>query len=70
MSFFSRIEGFIREKVEKERWTHKKILSYLKERYPNERGISTEVLRIHKTSRISSLELDYAVTAAASLVSF
>ena len=33
-------EDFIREKIEKERWTHQRLLMYLKYRFPTERGLS------------------------------
>ena len=34
------MEDFIREKIEKERWTHKRISLYLEHRFPHTRGLS------------------------------
>jgi len=65
------LEDFIREKVEKERWMHAKISAHMQQAYPRDRGFCVRSLErfcsaegIHKTARLSELELDEAVAGA------
>lgn len=65
------LEEFIREKIEREKWTHKKLSVYLQHTYPGQKGFSVRsVVRfcsaknIHKTSRIEKTDLDIAVQEA------
>ena len=69
-------EAVVREKIEKERWTHKQVSSFLTERYPGQMGLSIRSLQrfcsskgIHKTSRIDNQKLDEVVSMATSMVS-
>ena len=75
MTSLENFEGFIRDKIERERWTHKKTSRYFMERYPGQRGFSVRSVErfcsnkgIHKTSRIDEQSLDGAVLNATSLV--
>ena len=54
-------EDFIRDKIEKERWTHKQVSAFLEENHPGQRGFSVRSVErfcsyigIHKTSRIDN----------------
>jgi len=38
------METFIREKIEKERWTHKRLSLHLQHRFPGTRGLSVASL--------------------------
>ena len=40
MSALKDFEEFIRDKIEKERWTHKQISAFLEETHPGQRGFS------------------------------
>ncbi|XP_065891603.1 uncharacterized protein [Dysidea avara] len=69
------LEEFIREKIEKERWTHKRMSLHLQYKYPSRKGLSVRSLErfcrernIHKTSRLTKPELDEVVAAAVSEV--
>ena len=69
------LEEFVREKVEKERWTHSKISEHLQQAYPGVKGFSVRSLQrfcsdkgIRKTARLSEQELDEAVAGAVSQV--
>lgn len=70
------LEDFIREKVEKEKWTYRKLSLYLQQVYPSERGFSIRSLErfcslkdIHRTQRLTGSELDNAVSEAIGKVS-
>ena len=65
------LEDFIRDKVVVEKWTHKKLSSYLQQIYPGKKGLSIRSLQrfcsdrdIHKTARIQCDDLDAAVEDA------
>ena len=71
MATLEGLEDFIREKVEKERWTHTQLSIHLQQAYPGQRGFSVRSLErfcgaagIHKTARLSEHELDKAVADA------
>ena len=75
MSALEDFEDLIREKIEKERWTHKQISGFLKDRCPGQRGFSVRSIDrfcgnkgIHKTSRIDDQSLDAAVSNATAMV--
>ena len=75
MSTLEDFEDLIRDKVVKERWTHKQISGFLMERHPGQRGFSVRSIErfcsnksIHKTSRIDDQNLDEAVTKATAMV--
>ncbi len=75
MSVLENFESLIRQKVEKERWTHKQISDFLKRRYPGVRGLSVRSIErlccsknIHKTVQILERELDDIVCTAVSKV--
>ena len=66
---------FVREKVQRYGWSHKRISLFLQENNPGVRGLSERSVRrfchqndIHKTSRLDNLSLDEAVTKATSMV--
>ena len=59
------LEGFIRDKIEKEHWTHAKLSSHLQQTYLGVQGFSVRsILRfcamkdIHMTDRLTTGELD------------
>ena len=65
------LEDCIREKIQKDRYTHKEISEYLRRKYPGVRGFSVRSIErfcsacdIHKTEKMSDLTLDTVVTAA------
>ena len=69
------LEDFVREKVEKERWTHSQISEHLQQAYPGVKGFSVRSIErfcrekeIRKTARLSDQELDEAVAGAISQV--
>ena len=71
MAALEDFEDFIREKVERERWTHEKLSAYLQRQFPRTKGFSARSLRrfcslkdIHRTSRLERRSLDRAVTEA------
>ena len=75
MSALEDFEGFIRDKIVKERWTHKQISAFLEENHP-QRGFSVRSIErfcsykgTHKTSRIHDHQLDEAVSSATDMVS-
>ena len=66
---------FVREKVQRFGWSHKRISLFLQENNPGVRGLSERSVRwlchqndIHKTSRLDNHALDEAVTKATSMV--
>ena len=68
-------EGFIREKVEKERWTHQRVGSYLQQVNPAERGFSLRTVErfctekgISKLTPIPDDHLDRVVATSISNV--
>ena len=76
MSSLEDFEGFIRDKIEKERWIHKQISVLLLGNYPGQRGFSVHSVQrfctikgIHKTPRIDDHSLDDAVSRATDMVS-
>ena len=71
------LEGFIRDKIEKEHWTHEKLSRHLQQTYPGERGFSIRSIQrfcamkdIHKTDRLTTGELDDIVAEASSMVCY
>ena len=65
------LEDCIREKIQKDRYTHKEISEYLRRKYPGVRGFSVRSFErfcsacdIHKTEKMSDHTLDTVVTAA------
>ena len=65
------LEELVKEKIENERWTYKKLSTHLQELYPGTKGISARSLRrfcssrdIHRTSRLSEHEVDIVVSGA------
>ena len=75
MSTLEDFEDLVREKIVKERWTHKQISGFLMESCPGQRGFSVRSIErfcsnkgIHKTSRINDLSLDVAVSKATAMV--
>ena len=62
------MEDFVREKVEKEHWTHSKISEHLQQVYSGLKGFSVQSIErfcrekgIRKTARLSEQELDEAI---------
>ncbi len=75
MCSLGEFEDFIRKKVEKDMWTHKKISDFLSVNYRGKRGFSIRSVQrfctdrsIHKTSRINDHELCDAVSRATDMV--
>ena len=71
MAKLLQFEDFIREKVEKEHWTHVKLSAFFHAQYPGDRGFSARTLErfcrekdIHKTSRLTNADLDECVSQA------
>ena len=71
MAALEGLEDFIREKIEKEHWTHKELSAHLQHAYPGQRGTSVRSLErfcsvkgIHKTARLSTQHLDEVVSDA------
>ena len=69
------MEDFVREKVEKEHWTHSKISEHLQQAYSGLKGFSVQSIErfcrkkeIRKTARLSEQELDEAVAGAISQI--
>ena len=69
------LEYLIREKIEKEHWTHDDLSIFLKEQYPGMRGVSVRSLErfcsskgISKTARVNTERLDEAVSDAVAKV--
>ncbi len=76
MSALEGLEDFVRDKVEKERWTHKQISAFLEGIHPGQRGFSVRSVErfcsykgIHKTPRLDDQTLDEAVSRATDMVS-
>ena len=76
MASLEELEDLIREKVETERWTHRRLSAYLQHMYRGQRGFSVRSLErfcsakgIHKTSRLSAQEVDTAVSDSIAKVS-
>ena len=76
MATLEELEDLIREKVETERWTHRRLSAYLQHMYCGQRGFSVRSLErfcsakgIHKTSRLSAQEVDTAVSDSIAKVS-
>ena len=76
MSSLEEFEDFVREKVEKERWTHKQISGFLQGKHPGKRGFSVRSVErfcsnkdIHKTLRIDDKTLDDVLSTATDMVS-
>lgn len=75
MADLEEIEDFIREKVERNKWTHVRLSRHLQELYPGMRGFSIRSLErfcsnkgIHKTSRLSAGQIDEVVGEAVAKV--
>ena len=71
MSALEALKDLIREKIEKDRWTHRQLSDHLVQAYPGERGFSVRSLQrfcaendIHKTERIDESALNQVVTDA------
>ena len=71
MAKLEQFEVEIREKVEKEHWTHARLTSHLKAAHPGERGFSVRSIEkfcsendIHKTAKLSDVEVDDLVAEA------
>jgi hypothetical protein len=71
MAALDGLEDFIRDKVERDHWTHSQLSDYLQQTYPGERGFSVRSLQrfcaesnIYKTARVSGSVLNQAVTDA------
>ena len=67
----SDLEDLVREKIEVERWTHKKLSLHLNQMYPQQKGFSIRSIQrfcttkdIHKTSRLNNNNLDEVVQDA------
>ena len=77
MARLQHLEDFIREKVEKERWTHARLSAFLQQEYPGERGFGVRSQQnfcsekdFHKTARVSSQDLDQTVSDAVAKVNY
>ena len=69
------LEDFVREKVEKDKWTLTWLSEYLRGRYPETRGFSVRTIErfcstkgIHRTSRLGTDDLDKTVAEAVNMV--
>lgn len=71
------LKEYVRNKIEKERYTHSELSQQLQQTYPGERGFSVRSLErfcsregISKTSQIGDEKLDEVVTEAVVKVCF
>ena len=71
MAKLQQFEVEIRDKIEKEHWTHAQLSSYLKVAYPGERGFSVRSIEkfcsdnnIHKVAKLSDADVDELVAEA------
>ena len=71
MAALDGLKDFIRDKIEKHRWTYRQLSNHLLQAYPGERGFSVRSLQrfcaandIKKTARISDSALNQVVTDA------
>lgn len=71
MAALDALEDFVRERIEKDRWTHARLSDYLQLAYPGEKGFSVRSVErfcseknIHKTSRVQTHVLNQAVMDA------
>lgn len=76
MAALNELEDVVREKVERERWTYKKLSTHLLELYPGAKGFGVRSVRrfcclnnIRRTSRLSDGEVDIVVSGAVAKVS-
>ena len=67
----SDLEDLVRERIEVERWTHKKLSLYLNQMYPQQKGFSLRSIQrfcaekdIHKSTRLDTNSLDEVVEDA------
>ena len=70
-------EDFIREKIEREQWTHRCLYEYFCRQCPGGRGFSIRSIErfchtqnIHRTARLSDLALDNCVSEAIAKVKY
>jgi hypothetical protein len=75
MAKLEHLETFVRDKIENQRWTHEELSESLRASYPGVKGFSVRSIErfcsdkdIHKTSRLSTEDLDGAVTGAVAQV--
>ena len=75
MSALKDFKDFIRDKIKKERWTHKQISAFLEENHPGQRGFSVRSMEtfcsykgIHNMSQINDNKLDEAISNATDMV--
>ena len=71
MAALDGLKDFIRDKIEKDRWTYRQLSNHLLQAYPGERGFCVRSLQrfcaandIKKTARISDSALNQVVTDA------
>ena len=71
MAKLQQFEVEIRDKIEKEHWTHAQLSSCLKVAYPGERGFSVRSIEkfcsdnnIHKVAKLSDADVDELVAEA------
>ena len=76
MASLDSMEAVVREKIERDRWTYQKLSSHLQQLYPGLKGFSVSSLKrfcnsrnIHKTSRLSSAQVDVVVAGSVAKVS-
>ena len=75
MSLLEKFKDVVRDRVERNRWTHKQVSDFLQEAHPGVRGCSVRSIQrfcsdkgIHKTPRIEDNTLDEAVSGATDMV--
>ena len=75
MAALNEFEDFVREKVETEKFTHKKLSDTLQQAFPGERGFSERSVKrfcneksIRKTTNLDEQELDEVVAQAVTQV--
>lgn len=71
MAQLKQFEDFIRDKIEKEQWTHEQLSRYFSAKYPGERGFSIRTVRrfcaeknISKTTKLCDADVDECISEA------
>ena len=77
MARLEEFEDFIREKIEKEQWTHVELSSFFNTQYPGERSFSVRTMErfcsdkdIHKITKLSDVDVDECISEAITKVNY
>ena len=77
MAWLEEFEDYIREKIEKEQWTHVELSNSFHARYTGQRGFSNRTIErfcseknIHKVSKMSDADVDVCTSEAIAKVNY